>query len=280
VVFAFDDDESKNQMKLFLDNENFDICCIDTFNDLDTKITQEKADLILAEFRDNEAVRLCQKIKENGATCTIQWLFLIEPQELENLNHEKVGAIDDFLVKPVNIHELRARITHLVRKKKFLDKELSNSKNDFITAITDAPTGIYNRTYFYYILTNEIKRSQRYGQSLALVMTKNSFDPLEDDKDRDGYFKTIAETFKSNLREIDFVARYSDDTLALILPYTDHEGAQKALGRIQSVLALNGPLTSESGNLVTHTFTFGIASLPEDAETMVEIMEKVKTEIA
>lgn len=86
-------------------------------------IRREAPDLVLADVQmpTVNGIELCRRIKENPATRLIPVVLLTG---LEN-SYDRIEGIDagadDFLTKPVNTPELRARVRSLVRLKRFTD---------------------------------------------------------------------------------------------------------------------------------------------------------------
>ena len=87
-------------------------------------IRRESPDLVLTDINmpSLNGIELCRRLKENPAT------RLIPVMLLTGLDgpHERLAGIDagadDFLTKPVNTSELRARVRSLVRLKRFTDE--------------------------------------------------------------------------------------------------------------------------------------------------------------
>ena len=76
---------------------------------------------------------------------------------------------------------LRQKETELTTKNRELEREIQNrlqvekalreSEERYRKmAVTDYLTGLYNRRHFYTLAENEIKRSQRHGHDLSVVM--------------------------------------------------------------------------------------------------------------
>ncbi len=136
-------------------------------------------------------------------------------------------------------------------------------------AVTDELTGLANVRAFASILDREIERSRRYGAPLALVMVDlDNFKHVNDTyghQQGDEVLAHVAWVLRDVSRELDTVARYGGEELAVVLPQTDAEGAALLAERMrESIEALYIPQVGGSGTLSV-TASFGVASLPESA---------------
>lgn len=91
-------------------------------------------------------------------------------------------------------------------------------------ATTDPLTGILNRRAFFDRFSAELRRSQRYGRSLAVIMF--DLDGFKDLNDRWGHpfgdhvLSETARLISENVRDSDIVARYGGEEIVLLLPET------------------------------------------------------------
>ena len=136
-------------------------------------------------------------------------------------------------------------------------------------SITDGLTGLYNHSHFYARLDEEMKRAERYGHPLSLIIS--DIDHFKHYNDAHGHpagdslLKGVASCIKGNGRGQDLVARYGGEEFSIILPETGKEAAVMVAERVRRCI-FEQPFpdkeTQPEGNL---TISLGVATFPDDA---------------
>jgi len=107
-------------------------------------------------------------------------------------------------------------------------------------ARTDGMTGFLNHNTFYEEMSREIRRHQRYGDPLSLIIMDvddfKNFNDTYGHQAGDFILRETARLIRDNIRAVDIPARYGGDELAIILPRIDLSGAMLAASRIRQKL--------------------------------------------
>ncbi|MEM1166455.1 MAG: diguanylate cyclase [Planctomycetota bacterium] len=141
----------------------------------------------------------------------------------------ELGATD-FVTKPFDVSELRARIQSALRIRTLLIMLAQRAQ-------VDGLTGLYNRAAFDTTVANEVARSIEEGEPLTLVMSDlDRFKRLNDTfghQAGDAAIASFAQVMANEVRSYDFACRYGGEEFALILPGTAQEEATVLCERIR-----------------------------------------------
>jgi diguanylate cyclase (GGDEF)-like protein len=151
---------------------------------------------------------------------------------------------------------------------------------DHLSAI-DELTGLATRRAFDESLREEYQRSARHQRSLALMLLE--IDDLVTIGERIGrlgkgfLLSEIAGMLHNTVRVNDLAARFSDDTLALLLPETTEQQARALGEKLRTQVRANTFLATRYDVTATLTLTLGFAALETSnsatAEDFVEAAE-------
>ena len=143
-------------------------------------------------------------------------------------------------------------------------------------ATTDGLTGLYNHRVFQQKLTEELKRSERHETPLSLLLTDIDFFKKVNDTYGhpvgDLVLKGVSKVLLHEIRDIDIAARYGGEEFVVILPGTDSAGAKNSAERLRK--AIMAETFSSDGRTLKVTTSIGIATVPADARTKEELIEK------
>jgi diguanylate cyclase (GGDEF)-like protein len=82
----------------------------------------------------------------------------------------------------------------------------------------------------------------------------------------------VAGVIRETIRNVDIPARYGGEEFAVILPETNHEGAQKMAERLRNAIA--GKVFFNDGKGMRVTVSIGAATSPHDTRNRDELIEK------
>jgi diguanylate cyclase (GGDEF)-like protein len=143
-------------------------------------------------------------------------------------------------------------------------------------AVTDGLTGLFNHRHFQEKLSEEFKRMQRFGNPLSLFLVDiDFFKKINDTYGHpagDEVLREVAGAIRETIRNVDIAARYGGEEFAVILPETNHEGAQRMAERLRKVIAERA--FSLDGKARRVTVSIGVATSPYDTGSRDELIGK------
>ncbi|MDZ7748351.1 MAG: diguanylate cyclase [Halofilum sp. (in: g-proteobacteria)] len=180
--------------------------------------------------------------------------------------HERRGASE--LVRLT--HAFNQMTEHLHAQRRALEQ-----RNDDLQqlSMTDGLTGTYNHRYFREQLPVEIKRADRIGRELALIMLDiDDFKAINDTYGHavgDQILRAVADALGATVRDTDLLARYGGEEFVVLAEHDDRDGALVLADKLRrAVAALAWPPEGEAGERVALTVSAGVALHEGDAEAL------------
>jgi diguanylate cyclase (GGDEF) domain len=234
------DDTIKNLQVLgsVLKAENYKIAVATSGNQAILTANEIKPDLILLDVMmpGLDGLETCKKLKSIPETSEIPVIFLTAKVETEDIIEGfKAGAVD-YIAKPFNSYELKARVkTHVELK---ISKDLLEQKNALLKklSITDGMTGLFNHRHTMDILSRLIEENTRYKEPLSISMLDiDNFKKANDEYGHlfgDEVLVKISNSIESCLRKTDIVGRYGGEEFLVLFAHTGLKGAVESVERI------------------------------------------------
>jgi diguanylate cyclase (GGDEF)-like protein len=168
---------------------------------------------------------------------------------------------DDFLAKPLDVVELRARLRSGERVLALQERLLAIQEALRHDATRDPLTGLWNRRMILEQLSREFHKASRDGQPLAVTVA--DLDHFKAVNDRYGHtvgdsvLRAASERLRSVLRHYDFIGRYGGEEFLIILPACEPHLATNIAERARQALS-SPPLQVDTRSLAI-TASLGVA---------------------
>lgn len=175
---------------------------------------------------DLDGLEVCQRIRQAGSSGPYVYVILLTGKEgRQNMLDAMQAGADDYLVKPFDELELKARV--LVGKRILdLQEELVAAREAMRHAAThDSLTGLMNRGEIFAMLQRELERARREHTPVGVVL--GDIDHFKDVNDTLGHFfgdealREVGRRLCKHLRVYDGVGRYGGEEFLMVLPNCD-----------------------------------------------------------
>ncbi len=182
------------------------------------------------------------------------------------------SGADDYLTKPFDPNEMRARVA-IGERIISLETRLKESLNQLRHMATyDSLTGLMNRRAVYERAQSEMDRTRREGRPLSLVMF--DIDHFKNVNDRYGHLvgdqalRLVAGAILQSKRSYDHAGRWGGEEFVLVLPDTERLEARDMAERMRkSIAALSYSLGD--GTYLSLRVSLGVSTMDGDDETAV-----------
>lgn len=245
IMLVEDSAIDRRQIGCYLKAWNLDFVAVENGAEAWTRLQGPDApSLVLLDWvlPGLDGIALCQRIRTLGASGTyIYTVMLTAKDKKQDLLAAMAAGADDYLAKPVDPSELKARI--LVAKRIL---ELQQSLR--FAATHDFLTKLLNRAEILASLRRELSRSEREDKPVAILMA--DLDHFKKVNDRlghaagDAVLKEIAERLKSDLRPYDLVGRYGGEEFLIVLPNCSLDVATRRANAIRSLVCKDAIVTT------------------------------------
>jgi diguanylate cyclase (GGDEF)-like protein len=229
------------------------------------KVEQDPPDLILLDVMmpKIDGIEVARRVKANDQLPFIPIIMQTALDATENKVEGLEAGADDYITKPIDFAELRARLTSMLRIKR-LQEELEERERQLLEANerlrhmsqTDGLTGLDNRRNLEERIEEMFEHAKRLNEPFACVMCDlDRFKSVNDTYGHqagDAVLKQFAKILRAEVREIDRAGRFGGEEFLLLLPGTVLDAAVTFAERVRK-------------QIESHTFTFDQTSIQRTA---------------
>ncbi len=251
-------------------------------------LKQSYASIVVMDLNmpDMDGLDLCRRIREHIWPGYIYIVLLTARDKEKDILAGLDAGADDYLSKRTSAAQFVARLRaakRILSLEYWLKNSLAKKRE---LAMTDALTGIYNRRYFIRHLSRELKRAQRFGGEVSLLLL--DIDHFKRVNDTCGHLAgdMVLEQFARHIthclqRATDWCARLGGEEFAVVLEGTNLEGARACAEKVRRAIA-DTPIETPAG-AVRITVSIGVSGLAglasRDAATAHSLLDQADTNL-
>jgi two-component system, cell cycle response regulator len=218
-----------------------------------------------------DGIEVARRVKNNPDLPFIPIIMQTALDSTENKVEGLEAGADDYITKPIDFPELKARLRSMLRIKR-LQEEVEERERELMEANerlrymsqTDALTGLENRRHIEIRLEELFEHAKRLKEPFACVMCDlDRFKSVNDTYGHqagDAVLKQLARILKQEVREIDHAARYGGEEFMLLLAGTVLDAGVVFSERVRK--AIEGHTFTFDSMSIHRTASFGVAGWP------------------
>jgi two-component system cell cycle response regulator len=234
--------------------------------------------IVSLSLENFDGLRLCSQLRSLERTRNLPILAICEPDDTARLMRGLEIGVNDYLLRPVDGHELQARVRTQIRRKRYTERLRDNVQMSIEAAITDALTGLHNRRYMESHLGKLVELAGSRGKPLAvLVLDIDYFKAINDSYGHDcgdDVLREFAIRVRKSIRGIDLACRIGGEEFVVVMPETDMAVAATVAERLRRKIAAE-PFPIEQGRRnIDVTISIGIASLESPQDTAAQLLKR------
>ncbi len=205
-------------------------------------------DLIVVSLSvsSGDPLQLISCLRATDAAHQTPMLLVGEPGDRDRiLRGFEIGA-NDWLIRPLDVNELRVRARNQVRRKVYQDRLRSDLGHALKMAITDPLTGLYNQRYLLSHLRGLLARTP-VPQVALLMIDVDHFKAVNDALGHaagDEALVAVADTLRRHVRAFDTLARYGGEEFVVVMPGAGPDDAVAVAERLRigvEAVLIGGP---------------------------------------
>jgi two-component system cell cycle response regulator len=215
-----------------------------------------------------DPLRLASRLRADDRTHDLPLLLIADPEQKGRMLRGFDLGANDWLLRPVDENELRARARNQIRRKIYQDRLRADLGHALEMALTDPLTGFYNQRYLMRHLRGLLTAGQPQGIAVMMV----DVDHFKSVNDRWGHpigdqaLRAVADALRRRIRVFDSIARYGGEEFAVVMPGTDASDALSAAERLRQAI-VEMQFSPEPGVHHPLTISIGVSCSDDPAMT-------------
>ena len=234
--------------------------------------------IVSTALADYDPLRLCSQLRTLDRTRFVPIMLLADEGEEARLVRGLELGVNDYLVRPIDQHELIARLATQVRRKRYNDHLRASVAQTIEMAVTDGLTGLHNRRYLDSHLATLFERAKNRRRPLSLMITDiDRFKAINDTYGHDvgdEVLREFAARLRKNVRGIDLACRMGGEEFVVVMPDTDGDTAGKVAERIRAQIADTPFTVGGDAAAIAVTVSVGVSAMTQGADTVEAMLKR------
>ena len=231
--------------------------------------------MISLSLKEGDGLRLCTQIKTIDRLRQTPVLLITDANETAMVVRALDLGVNDYIIRPIDVNELRARVRTQLRRKFYQDSLRGMVTQAVEFAITDPLTGLYNRRYLDAHLKSALASAATTTKPVCvLVFDIDHFKDINDTHGHDAGDDVLRSSPSDSVRRSwdRLVSRYGGKNSSSSAD-TDADYAAAVAERLRSDVE-RVPFVTNSGAAIPVTVSIGIAQWQGRSDTPDSIVKR------
>lgn len=283
-VLIIDDNQfNADKMRKALEQDSDHVVAVRSRTDAMEQLRQGSYDIVLISLllEQEDGLRVCSHIRSVEETRSIPLLLVTEDGDMARVARGLDIGASDYVLRPIEASELRARVRTQVRRKRYQDRLRQNFERSLNMALTDSLTGLYNRRYLMAHLGSLVQKAHETGKPLSVAMFDiDRFKSVNDTHGHavgDDVLKELANRVNRNVRGFDLTARLGGEEFIVVMPDTPTDTAMMVAERLrQKIAEVPFPVGAQAVALPV-TVSIGVTTLESASDRPDDLLNRADT---
>ena len=263
ILIAEDDSVSRRMLTSLLSRSGYEVVAVeDGVKAWEILQAEDAPRLALLDWMmpGMDGVDVCRQArKQVGRPYAYLILLTAKGGKVDVIEGLESGA-DDYLTKPYDAQELKARMRVGLRILELEDNLVASRDAMQFKATHDPLTGLWNRGAVLDFLHREVSRARREKSALGILLCDlDHFKRINDTRGHeagDEVLREVARHFKGAVRPYDAVGRYGGEEFLILLPGCELRTTRQRAEELRAAIAAH-PVQTAQGNIPV-TLSMGV----------------------
>jgi len=255
ILIADDDAMSRRLLQKTLERAGYEVMAVE--NGLAAKeslFRQDGPRLALLDWMmpELDGPGVCSAVRQKTERSYVYMVLLTSKETKEDVVVGLQSGADDYLTKPFDAEELKARLRTGLRILDLEDKLVEAREDMRFRATHDALTHLWNRGAILEMLGRELARCHRERQNVGVILGDlDHFKAINDTHGHlvgDEVLRETARRLLGSVRSYDYVGRYGGEEFLMVLSNCDVKHAEPRAEQIRRAIS-DKPIPSAAGLL-------------------------------
>lgn len=224
-----------------------------------------------------DGIDICRSVRQRKGRPYVYIILLTARGQKEDIVEGLEAGADDYVTKPFDPYELRARLRAGRRIVELQEQLLQAREALRDQASRDPLTGLWNHGTILGILRKEVARACRMQCSLAVAMADvDRFKTINDTYGHpagDAVLREASRRLRAAMRTYDSLGRYGGDELLAVFPGCDAEGAARFAESFRARIDRKAVETPDG--MIPVTLSLGLVALEKVREVKAETLVRI-----